>query len=227
MLALEIRDGSQRALADFVMANMREALLYTQRVSYNRIDVQTRISLCYQEMCMSAKRYDPDRNLRFFAFAKAGLRGRMKTYWSSLNTVRNSKGMVSLDSVDTPAGLRAAHVGVPVRGSTSAAPSGAEAGLACPEDDHERSPREEMTGEIEYPNQEPLLARDQWEVIRKTLAARLSEQQWMILDLVYKGGLSFPQIGKLLDLTRSAIHASHQKALAKLRDGVASHKGLL
>ena len=209
-LAKEISCGSDEALNKLVLANMREALLYTERACYGRIDVSHRISLCYQEMIMSARRFVPGKN-RYFAFAKPGLRGRMKTYWNSLHAVRNSAGEVSTDVLDERGhSVSQSHAHRPV----------------CPEDDHERSYREMVTNEIEMPDQSAMMARDQWDLIRRTLADRLSKQQWMILDLTYKGGLNFPEIGELLGLTRSAIHAAHRKALHKLRDGVAENKGL-
>jgi RNA polymerase sigma factor (sigma-70 family) len=206
-LAASIAGGDDDALNELVLANMREALLYTDRACWGKIDVSHRISLCYQEMRMSARRFVPGRN-RYFAFAKPGLRGRMKSYWNSLHAVRNSTEEVSTNLLD--------EAGQSKRYQSN----------QCPEDDHENSFRERVTGEVEMPDLSPMLARDHWESIRRALADRLSEQQWMILDLTYKGGLNFPEIGRMLNLTRSAIHAAHRKAIHKLRDGVAENKGL-
>jgi RNA polymerase sigma factor (sigma-70 family) len=209
-LAQKIKRRDETALNTLVMANMHAALLYSQRVSYDQIGVRDRISLCYQELTMSGRRFDPSKG-RFFAFAKAGLRGRMKRYWSSLNTVRNAAEVLSVDVLDHQGGCLKKDRGRPTG----------------PEDDREISKREIITGEIQTPDPEPLLAKDHWETIRRVLADNLSEQQWMILDLAYMGELNFVQIGNLLGITRSGVHAAHRKAIAKLRDGIAEHKELL
>jgi RNA polymerase sigma factor (sigma-70 family) len=214
VLANEIAQGSEDALVKLVMANMHEALRYTQRVCRDRIDEPTRASLCYQEMTMSGRRFRAGR-IRFFAFAKAGLRGRLKTYYRTLSAVRHVNEVVSSDGLED---MRWPNGRVSKRISQHS---------LAPEDDHESSFREMITGEVEVPNMEALLAKDHWEQIRKRLHSSLSEQQWMILDLTYKGDLNFPQIGKLLGLTRSAIHASHKKAILKLRAAIQEDKRLL
>lgn len=212
-LVVRISHKDEAALNELVMANMREALRYTGKVCYDRIDFQTRISLCYQEMMMSGRRYIPRGN-RFFAFAKQGLRGRMKTYWTSLNTVRNATEIVSVDRLEgrfreSDQGFFSPRINRAI------------------EDDHEFSHRELVTGEVANSHLDSTIVKDHWREIRTRLHDRLSEQQWMILDLVYVSGLNFPQIGKLLGVTRSAIHAAHRKAINKLRAGIVADKRLL
>ena len=219
ILARRIKEGDEDALNALVMGNMREALKYSQRVSYDRIDEQTRVSLCYQEMMMSGRRFIPG-GIRFFAFAKAGLRGRMKTYWTSLNTVRNAGEILSVDAMTPNA-----------RGQVRAWPS--LSGSTAPPDyndwDSEKldSAREAATGEIEQPNIDQFVDKDHWQTIRRELSDKLSDQEWMILDLTYVSGLNFPQIGKLVGLTRSRIHAIHRNAIKKLRAAIGKDKRLL
>lgn len=226
VLALEIIRGSEEALVKLVMANMHEALRYTQRVCNDRIDEPTRVSLCYQEMTMSGRRYRSGRT-RFFAFAKAGLRGRMKTYWRSLNTVRNAKEIISCESIEHFQRFHGRNnfvkqtMAFPERHRAEVLPAEEE------EDDHEESLREVVTGEVEMPNVDAFMAKDHWEAIQKKFRKTISEQQWMILDLAYRGNLNFPQIGKLLGLTRSAIHASHRNAIKRLRGAIRLDQRLL
>ena len=197
---------TEAALNELVMANMREALLYTGRVCDGKLSEGERVSLCYQEMMMSAPRFKPGR-LRFFAFAKAGLRGRMKTYWTSLKPVRNAE-TVSLDELEkTP----------PEKFCQS----------RSRDDDPETSFREDKTGEIEHPNLDTLFVKEHLQKIRTALHGCLSDQQWMIINLVYQSNLNFPQVAKLLGMTRSGVHVSHRKAIAKLRDGLAQNPRLL
>ncbi len=219
MLANEIRKGNKEAVTFLVMHNMREALLYTGRVCNGSLDEQTRVSLCYQELCMSAPRFKSG-GIRFFAFAKVGLRGRMIRHRKSLLTVRNAYDTLSLSALEKNG------VGQTV-GRHELKFSGMASELNSPADDHEHSRREAITGEIENPNWDRVFAVDQWRVIREALKHLLSDQQWMILDLVYYNHMNFPEIGKRLGLTRSAIHAAHRKAIKKLRDGLAANPQLL
>jgi RNA polymerase sigma factor (sigma-70 family) len=219
VLASQIKQGSKAAATTLVMHNMREALLYTGRVCNGSIDEATRTSLCYQELCMSAPRFRPG-GIRFFAFAKVGLRGRMIRHRKSLLTVRNAFDTVSIDSLEKNGVCQKA-------GRHELKFSRMSSELSSPADDHEHSPREAVTGEIESPDWDKAFAVDQWKVIRDGLKHLLSDQQWMILDLVYFNHMNFPEIGKRLGLTRSAIHAAHRKALKKLRDGLAANPQLL
>lgn len=218
-LAQEIKAGSKAAITVLVMSNMREALLYTGRVCNGSIDEQTRVSLCYQKLCMCAPRFRPG-GIRFFAFAKVGLRGRMIRHRQSLLTVRNAYDTISIDSLDRAGGCAKAGLHELKFASTPAE-------LHSPADDTERSCREVITGEIDSPDWDRAFAVDQWRVIREGLKHLLSDQQWMILDLVYYNHMNFPEIGKRLGLTRSAIHAAHRKAIKKLRDGLAANPQLL
>ncbi len=218
-LARQIKAGSKAAVTVLVMANMREALLYTGRVCNGDIDEATRVSLCYQELCMSAPRFRPG-GIRFFAFAKVGLRGRMIRHQKTLLTVRNSYNTVSMDSLETCSSNPNAY-------KHELKFSKVIPELISPGDDREHSPREAVTGEIESPNWDRAFAVDQWKVIREGLKHLLSDQQWMVLDLVYYNHMNFTEIGKRLDLTRSAIQAAHRKAIKKLRDGLVANPQLL
>jgi DNA-directed RNA polymerase specialized sigma subunit len=86
-----------------------------------------------------------------------------------------------------------------------------------PDDDKEHSDREVVTGEVTEPATEQIIARDQWQVVRKRYDKSLSEQQWMVLSLIYLSGFNLPQVGKLLNLSKARIHAVHWKAIKKLR----------
>jgi RNA polymerase sigma factor (sigma-70 family) len=200
---------------------MREALLYTSRVCNGDIDEATRISLCYQELCMSAPRFKPG-GIRFFAFAKVGLRGRMIRHRKTLLTVRNAYDTLSIDSLE---GYRTNHLHKAYVHGIKFASTPDE--LRSPADDKEFSRREIVTGEIDSPDWDRTFAIDQWRVIREGLKHLLSDQQWMVLDLVYYNHMNFTEIGKRLDLTRSAIQAAHRKAIKKLRDGLVANPQLL
>ena len=210
-LAGQIQKGSEDAINELVLANMQEALLYTGRCCGGEIDVETRVSLCYQKMYATAKNFQPGKG-RFFAFAKAGLRGCLKDHWNSLLVIRNVSGR-SMLPMDIP--------GTWERPARERAAGGKRAPILPDERGGERQVhREYITGEIVDDARVAYMDADQWNTIRSQFKDQLSAQQWMVLDLMYVSGLNCPEIGKLLGVTRAAIHASHQRAIEKLRCGI-------
>ena len=71
-----------------VMANIREAVIYGRRVSRETICDSELISICYDALMKNARRFQPGR-VRFFAFAKAGVRGALARSWKTKDVVRN------------------------------------------------------------------------------------------------------------------------------------------
>lgn len=204
-LAKRIASGEEEALTRLVMANMREALLYTSACD-SRLDEGTRVSLCYQELCMSARRFKPGRK-RFFAFSKPGLRGRMKTHWTSLRLVRTAKEVVSLDVPRKPG------------------PKPRQAQIS--EEGHELMDEDSQEDAAASPEMKEFLIRDEWHHIRQLAKDRVTDQQWMMIDLVCRGGLTFPEIGKLVGMTKAGAHASYKKAIQKIRSAVLANRRLL
>jgi RNA polymerase sigma factor (sigma-70 family) len=218
--------GDEDAANRLVMATMREALLYTSRTCRDRIAEDERTSLCYRKLMMCVKRFDPKRRLRFFAFCKPALRGYMKTFWENQSTVRNATEILSADRLSGWG-----HTGA--AGSGLRPPSSWVQRREChhapfdQEDDRGESFREEITGEVELPATDGICTRDRWAEIERLLSGKLNSRQRMVLTLVYKSGLNFPEIAKYLDVTRSLIHAVHRKALHIIRNEVARDGRLL
>jgi RNA polymerase sigma factor (sigma-70 family) len=67
--------------------------------------------------------------------------------------------------------------------------------------------------------------REKWEMV-KPLLTKLSENERRILELFYKGGMNFRQIGDLLGVTRSATQGTHTRALKKIRNALLRQKRL-
>lgn len=82
---------------ELVMANMREALLYTRECCRRKIPDDALVSLCYETMMKSAPLFR-SRGTRFFAYTKARLRGALKRYWTGLSIIRNAQTV----SIDVP-----------------------------------------------------------------------------------------------------------------------------
>jgi RNA polymerase sigma factor (sigma-70 family) len=230
-LSKSIQAGSEDAQNQLVIATMRQALLYTQRTSRGTVSDGDRVSLCYQRLMRAAKRFDPARG-RFFPFAKAALRGSMKTYWQDQGAVRNAKGMVSLDRLGgwtgsddgrtTRAGQHA-HVKPDI-----ATELGRHSAFILAGGEEEESPgREPLTGEVTPPEFDLIFARDEWAELAKRASPNLDSRHRMVLALIYRGGLNGPEIGKLMGVTRSRIHAIHREALQIIRDTMAPGGRLL
>jgi len=219
---LSAQEEARLAKADptaLVMHSMREALLYTQRVCRDQVPEDARVSICYQKLTACVNRFRPG-GIRFLAFAKAGLRGAMKDYWETKDTVRNATEIISTDYLDgwSPEGGHS-HVVSRLR-SRPIKPREKE-------DEHVHSQRESYTNEIEHPDFDAICARDRWAQIEKIVGPSLNSRQKMVLTLVYKVGLNYPEIGKLLGFTRSLVHAVHRDTMKQIRDMVAADGRLL
>lgn len=62
-----------------------------------------------------------------------------------------------------------------------------------------------------------IIIRDEWESLKPIFREKLSENERMVLELKYEGGLNFSQISSLLRICREATRMSHSRALRKIR----------
>jgi RNA polymerase sigma factor (sigma-70 family) len=197
-LAAQIAAGSEHAVNELVMANMHEAALYTRSISRN-LDEGTLISICYETLVRNAKRFDPSRQ-RFFAFAKAGLRGALYRNYNK-ETQHHPAPEVEIKSQKF----------VPrVEGENGDMP------------DYEPI-NDALVAEADY---QTIFTRDQWANIQPIVAQKCSDRERMVLVLNYLSGLNFQEIGHLLGVTRSAIQRTHWRAIKKLRHALSRQRQL-
>jgi DNA-directed RNA polymerase specialized sigma subunit len=93
LLAKKIKKGGARAedaANKLALYNMREGFLYAKGVGHKITDEGEVFSLTYKALLSSAYRFDPKFGGRFFAFSKARIRGALKRYWNSLDTVKHA-----------------------------------------------------------------------------------------------------------------------------------------
>jgi RNA polymerase sigma factor (sigma-70 family) len=177
-LALRIQaDGRPNDVNKLVMSVIRESVIYGRRVSRDKISDEELISICYDALVKNARRFQPGR-VRFFAFAKAGVRGAISRSWKVKDVVRN--------------------------GTTE--PHG---------EDDSSTPTPEQ--EIVEPDFQTIFTNDRWEHVAKVIERQCNAQEKTVLTLAYKSGFNFQEIGDMLNVTRSAIHSTHQRALKKVR----------
>ena len=210
-LAERIAKGDKNALNELVIANMREAILYTRRTSNSALSDDILASLCYQGLMRNAKRFKSC-GTRFFAFSKPGLRGEIKDYWRTLDPIRGAK-CIPIDVID--------HDRPKDTESERSQNSEEDAGQSKP------VYREATTGEICQPETDEIEARDSWRAIRGKVWPSLTEHERMILTLRHVSGLNFSEIAGLLGTSKSAAHSVYTKTIYKMRRLLLGDKGLL
>jgi RNA polymerase sigma factor (sigma-70 family) len=77
------------------------------------------------------------------------------------------------------------------------------------------------------PDFDSIETREQMKLVAEAMKDRLTDQERMVIDLVYRDGFSFQDIGNMLDITRAAVLSAHSKALKKIRIDLARQKRLL
>jgi RNA polymerase sigma factor (sigma-70 family) len=204
ILAKGIAKGNEGDLNELVMRNMREAFLYTRGMARS-LDEGALISVCYEALMRNAKRFDPARQ-RFFAFAKAGLRGAIYRNYNKAKAGHPAKGVQC-----KPVGERT-HVH---RDPAIVSP------LEAMQDYEQVSPENVIESDMEG-----IFTRDRWELVKPIVAQKCSEQEKMVLTLTYESGLNFQEQGDLLGVTRSAIQRTHWRAVKKLRTELTRRKQL-
>jgi len=66
--------------------------------------------------------------------------------------------------------------------------------------------------------------RERYALIEPIIRRRLSEREQKIIELRYRSGFNFPQIGKLFGVSRQAIEVTHGKAIRKIRRAIEQKK---
>jgi RNA polymerase sigma factor (sigma-70 family) len=194
---------------DLVLHTMREGFLYAKKVCRSKIEDDELFSLCYIALRRNAKRFRPG-GVRFFAFAKPGMRGALSRYWKTLDTVKNSS-------------LHESEV-------EDYAPAQVFIGSDIEQDDYTSAvcfayrDADEPTVDPDFRS---IDIREKLDIVKDIAKRKLSEQERMILDLTYTSGFTFQKIGDLTNTTRSAAQLIHTKALRKIRCELMRTKRLL
>lgn len=181
-----------------VMNNIKQACLYGKRCSYGKIHDDEVLSICYAALVQNAKRFKPG-GIRFFAFAKPGIRGALIRSWTLKETVRNAKTS-SLDEM--------------LENQTKRCGENDATGTECP--DRQDQPQEVFERSEEF-NFAELTREEEWRNVEIVMGNVCSEQEQMVIRLTYKGNFSFQEIARLRGVTRAHAQSLHEKAIAKIR----------
>jgi RNA polymerase sigma factor (sigma-70 family) len=184
-----------------VMANMREAVIYTRKTSNGFLADDELVSICYTALVKNARRFKPDWQ-RFFAFSKAGLRGDVTSHIRDLDAVKKSK-MISRECL-----------------------SDEYLAQRTPRDTEDDVCVEALTREVEQPDFDGMVTRERFAKIAPVVRECCTEHEQMMLNLIYLNGYNFREAAELLAVSRAAMQTLHAKALKKIRCALLSKNQL-
>jgi len=104
-------DRAAQARDRLALANMSQAIRYSNTCFPDRIEPGERVSLCYEALADAALTFKG--GLTFFAFAKPRVRGAFKDFWQDQAIVRGVKAsQIEADDFEADSGLAAEAVAV-------------------------------------------------------------------------------------------------------------------
>jgi len=195
--------------ATLVLHNMREAFPYA-RTCYGQFDDGELFSACYEGLLAAAKSFKPG-GLRFFAHAKAHIRGVLNRRWKfEKDVVKN-----------------ATHEELPMSGVHEVV-NPEENPLEDGQVKHTAATLSKRAFQVPHtaPDFSRIDLRERWDDLKPVLKKFLDPQRQMVLELHYQGGLSFSDIARLLDFSRQNCQEMHRSALLKIRRILATRKKL-
>lgn len=194
---LLIKKGTAAAKLKIVMANMREAVKYCHGLTQNGGELHTDeiMSLCYTVLCASVERFKPGYS-RFFAFSKPRLRGAICRNWKTRDVVKHSKTVPLDEAKETP----------------SQKPR-----VLTNEERPEDEWPHELSSQIVEPDYSEIFQHEELEPIKEIIETKLNEQERMVIDLAFKAGFNFAEIGRLLGVSRAATQSTAQRAISKIK----------
>lgn len=187
------------SLNRLVEHNLREAFLYSRKC-YSSLEEGESLQACYDGLMKAAKRFQPNR-IRFFAYAKADIRGALTRMARTHDTVRRGpKELVSLNA-DNAEPLDDFDEHTIDTSKTTEPKSGAQKAL--------------LQSSVE-PDFDGINSREVWSQLEPAIAA-LSPEERLIIELHFKGNLNLREIGTMLRLSRARIQQVKHSALQKIK----------
>jgi RNA polymerase sigma factor (sigma-70 family) len=191
-----VKKNTEDAFIELAMANMREGVIYARHITRGLLEDDEIISVCYETLLRNAKRFRPG-IIRFFAFAKPGIRGAFSRNWKKKDTVKNGE-TVSIDWRPPPPIDMDNHSLEDVTNELA-----------------KQNPIPES--EITQPDFDGVFIRERWELVSGVIALKLNEQETMIINLAFRCGLNYAEIGRMLGVSRAACQGVASRALKKVR----------
>jgi RNA polymerase sigma factor (sigma-70 family) len=212
-LFLKARAGDSEAREFLIKNFLLRAANYGVKKSKGMFDNDEVVSAMNEALMKAIDRFDPNfGNKRFAHFLVPWLQGAMAKFRISKNPVRVPKEV--FDAGGTTAGLFV---------STS---EGRNEEHDYTRGSFTKKSQEEFSKKIQQLRDESpepgeaAEAADQREYLLNFIEkfrSKLSERELVILDMVYKEGLNFAEVGVRLDVSREAIRVKHDAIIKKLR----------
>jgi DNA-directed RNA polymerase specialized sigma subunit len=181
-------------LSQLVMANMREAVVYAKACNGKIADDEL-VSICYDTLMKTAKKFHPKHRVRFFAYSKPRIRGALIRHFSTSALVRNGD-CISLDDSRTHCTSAAAdHVH---RFST--------------EDVSECFPENAVEPEFDL-----MEFRERFAEISHVVIKHCNDREQAILMLVFNYSFTFERAGRCFGICRAAAQAIASDAIDRVR----------
>lgn len=166
---------------------MREAVTYARTCCKGKIEDPELVSICYDAMLKTAKRFNPSMGHRFFAFCKPRIRGALQDHWVAQEPVRNAH-TVALEPVPTK----------------SPDPEG------WGDMDNPATPTQE-------PEFEAINFREQFRQVANIMARHCTDRERAILIMVFTHSFTFEEAGDLFGISRQMVQNIAAKAIEKIK----------
>lgn len=183
-------------LASLIEYTLREAFYYGKGCYQGKsLKDGIVLSAAYDALTSAAKRFDPNWGLRFFAYAKADLRGALCKAHRADDTVNEVRVLWRDDKEDE----EEENNYVPTRAG-------------------------QLPPWSEAPDYQAIFVKEEWAQIKPVLEQVLDARERMIIELNFIGGLNLREIADLVGVTRSDIHHGKAEALKKVRNRLMDQK---
>jgi RNA polymerase sigma factor (sigma-70 family) len=207
--------NTEDARNELALHAMHEAIPYARRVCRGGLPDDELFSLCWSALCKAAKQFKPNR-VRFFAYAKVSVRRGICDAWRQKDVVKHA-------SIHEVGELHHIKPDYHMEGADGDYPENLRIGQPS----EYGSALSGVFGPVVDPETEQIEIRDQWAIVEPLMRAKLSKNEFMTLDLHYRGGMNFQEIGDILGVVREATRLTHIRALKKIRAEVTRKKALL
>jgi RNA polymerase sigma factor (sigma-70 family) len=194
---------TEEAHNELALHAMHEALPYARKCCRAALPDDELFSWCWTSLLKAARQFKPNRT-RFFAYAKVSVRRGICDAWREKDVVRHASVNEAL-TLGHVARIPAHH-------------EGADDGTFRADGDYPENllgesnrdfaghfPAHVLAGGIVEPEFDAIHTRERWTVVEPLLRKRLSKNEYMTLDLHYRGEMNFQEIGDILGVVREAI----------------------
>lgn len=211
------RMKTEDAHNELALHAMHEAVPYARKVCRGALPDDELFSLCWASLLKAARSFKPN-NARFFAYAKVSVRRGICDAWREKDVVKNA----SVNETGDLENYQASRYVV----ETKHADGDYAENLRDDTDTYGAMLGYAGIITVE-PETEKIETAEHWAIVEPIMRSKLSQAEFMTLDLHYRGEMNFREIGDILGVVREAIRLTHNRAIKKIRSELHRRKALL